>query len=83
MGRRHGRGAADLLAEHLMVGKPLGDQVAKHPLDRDVDLGDEIDRRPSCRSRMLRPKRAICRSPARTTASTAVVRKSGSAATQA
>ena len=27
-----------------MIGKPFGDERAEHPLDRDVDLGDEIDR---------------------------------------
>ena len=27
-----------------MIGKALGDQRAEHALDRDVDLGDEIDR---------------------------------------
>ena len=27
-----------------MVGKPFRDQRAKHPFDRDVHLGDEIDR---------------------------------------
>ena len=27
-----------------MIGKALGDHRAEHPLDRHVDLGDEIDR---------------------------------------
>ena len=27
-----------------MIGKALGDERAEHPLDGDVDFGDEIDR---------------------------------------
>ena len=26
-----------------MIGKALGDELAEHPLDGDVDLGDQID----------------------------------------
>ena len=36
--------AAHLLGQHLVIGKALGDQLAEHALDGDVDLGDEIDR---------------------------------------
>ena len=46
---QHGPGgaagaAAQLLGEHLVIGKALGDQRAEHALDGEVDLGDEIDR---------------------------------------
>ncbi len=60
-----------------MIGKALGDQRAEHPLDRDVDLGDEIDRALLVDLEVAGRSCAICRSPARTTASMAVVRKSG------
>jgi hypothetical protein len=38
-----GLAAAELLAEHGVVGKTLGNHGAKPALDLDVDLGDEID----------------------------------------
>ena len=34
---------AELLAEHMVIGKPFGDHRAEAALDLDVDLGDEID----------------------------------------
>src|SRR5918994_426755 len=40
--RRTGR--AELLGQHVVIGKALGDQRAKHAFDFEVDLGDEIDR---------------------------------------
>ena len=36
--------AADLLGEHVVIGKALRDQRAEHALDFEIDLGDEIDR---------------------------------------
>ena len=36
-------GFVELFAEHGVIGKALGDGVAKGPLDRDVDFCDEID----------------------------------------
>jgi hypothetical protein len=71
--RRCDRRATHLFGEHLMIRKALRDQRAKHALDRHVDLGDEIDR-PFLSIWKLPPNCAICRSPARTTASMAVVR---------
>ena len=41
---RHRRAAAHLFGQHLVIGKSLGDELAEHPLDRHVDLGDQIDR---------------------------------------
>ena len=45
---QHGPGgiaalAAQFLGQDLMIGKALGDQLAEHALDGEVDLGDEID----------------------------------------
>ena len=34
----------ELLAEHDVIGKPLGDHRAELALDLEVDLGDQIDR---------------------------------------
>ena len=36
--------AAELFGEHVVIGKALRDQRAEHPLDFEIDLGDEIDR---------------------------------------
>jgi hypothetical protein len=35
--------AAHFLGEYGVVGKALGDQLAEHAFDRDVDFGDEVD----------------------------------------
>ena len=34
----------EFFGQHPVVGKPLGDGVAAHPLHLQVDPGDEIDR---------------------------------------
>ena len=43
-GRPRGARRAELLAEHVVIGIPLGHQLAEHALDGEIDLGDEIDR---------------------------------------
>ena len=41
--RRPPVAGAELLAEHGVIGKSLGNHRAEPALDLDVDLGDEID----------------------------------------
>ena len=36
--------AAELFGQHVVIGKALRDHRAEHPLDFEIDLGDEIDR---------------------------------------
>ena len=60
-----------------MIRKALGDELAEHPLDGDVDLGDEIDGALLVDADVAAEARHLA-SPARTTASMAVVRNSGS-----
>jgi hypothetical protein len=41
--RRNGQAGIELFGQHVMIGEAFGDEVAEHPLDREVDLGHEID----------------------------------------
>ena len=67
--------AAQLFGQHRVIGKPLARSSSRNiALDREIDLGDQIDRALLVDAEIAARTRAIMRSPARTTASIAVVR---------
>ena len=42
-GRARGPRGPELLAEHVVIGVPLGHQFAERAFDGEVDLGDQVD----------------------------------------
>ena len=54
--RRPGGRPAELLGEDRVIGEALGDEGAEAPLDRDVGLGDEIDRALLVDAQIVAPK---------------------------